>query len=35
MPPMISFTNSSLHQTDLRGKHDQDWRRIHAEHIRM
>ncbi|XP_050938742.1 serine/threonine-protein phosphatase 7 long form homolog [Cucumis melo] len=32
-PPAISYTDQRLHQIDLRGKHDQDWRRIHAEHI--
>uniref|UniRef100_A0A9I9E1F2 Aminotransferase-like plant mobile domain-containing protein n=1 Tax=Cucumis melo TaxID=3656 RepID=A0A9I9E1F2_CUCME len=32
-PPTISYTNQRLHQIDLRGKHGQDWRRIHAEHI--
>uniref|UniRef100_A0A9I9EK03 Aminotransferase-like plant mobile domain-containing protein n=1 Tax=Cucumis melo TaxID=3656 RepID=A0A9I9EK03_CUCME len=34
-PPAISYTDQRLHQIDLRGKHDQDWRRIHAEHIRV
>ncbi|TYK02494.1 serine/threonine-protein phosphatase 7 long form-like protein [Cucumis melo var. makuwa] len=33
MPQAISYTDQRLHQIDLRGKHDQDWCRIHAEHI--
>uniref|UniRef100_A0A9I9E2J8 Aminotransferase-like plant mobile domain-containing protein n=1 Tax=Cucumis melo TaxID=3656 RepID=A0A9I9E2J8_CUCME len=32
-PPAISYTDQRLHQIDFKGKHDQDWRRIHAEHI--
>ena len=35
MPPTYSFTASILHQIDLRGRHNQDWHRIHAEHITM
>ncbi|KAA0053649.1 serine/threonine-protein phosphatase 7 long form-like protein [Cucumis melo var. makuwa] len=35
MPPVISYIDPSLHQIDLRGKHDHDWRRIRAEHIGM
>ena len=33
MPPVVCSTDLALHQIDLRGKHDQDWRRIHAKHI--
>ena len=33
MPPGICSTDRGLHQIDLRGKHDQDWSRIHAKHI--
>ena len=32
MPP-ICYTDCDLHQIDLRGKHDQDWQRIHANHL--
>ena len=35
MPQAISFTNFCLHQIDLKVQHDQDWRKIHAKHIRM
>ncbi|XP_031739640.1 serine/threonine-protein phosphatase 7 long form homolog [Cucumis sativus] len=35
MPPEFCSTDQGLHQIDLRGKHDQDWSRIHAEHIAM
>uniref|UniRef100_A0A9I9EFI1 Uncharacterized protein n=1 Tax=Cucumis melo TaxID=3656 RepID=A0A9I9EFI1_CUCME len=35
MPLVISFIDPSLHQIDFRGKHDQDWRQINAEHIGM
>ena len=33
MPPEFCSTDQGLHQIDLRGKHDQDCNRIHAEHI--
>ena len=31
--PTLCNTLPQLHQIDLRGKHDQNWRQIHAEYI--
>ena len=33
MSPTFSFTDPTLHEIDLRGKHNQDWCRIHVERI--
>ena len=35
MAPTISVTDPSLHQIDLRGKHDQDLRQINARDIEI
>lgn len=29
----ICYTDCDLHQINLRGKHDQDWQRIHVNHL--
>lgn len=31
--PPLCFTFPDLHRIDLRGKHDQDWRRVHSDHL--
>ena len=33
--PSFCNTNPALHKIDLRGKHDQDWSKIHAKYITM